>query len=98
MDYGLVGAICAIASLLFGALWKIHATLDKRFDDVSAKFEHVDTKVDGLENSIVTRLDSHEKQDMQRFSNVSDGIWDLRVRMAAREGVVAVTNNPNNNK
>lgn len=69
-----------ISSVIVG-VWTLAWFMSKKFQDVSAL---VYRKVDEIDKNI----QSHEQQDIQRFSSLSDGIWDLRVRMAAKEGMV----------
>lgn len=74
--------VTVIASVV-GAVWTLAWFMSRKFSDMTALIYR---KVDEVESNVTAQLTSHEAQDNQRFSNVSDGIWDLRVRMAAKEG------------
>lgn len=73
---------------VIGGLYTVSNTLGRKIEAITSL---VYLKTEGLEKAIFNKIDNHESQDNQRFSAVSDGIWDLRVRMAAKEGIHPTT-------
>lgn len=43
-------------------------------------------KIDQTQRLLIDKLEYHEKHDDVRFANISNDLWALRVRNAARDG------------
>ncbi len=53
----------------------------------SKRFASIEAKIEEVEEKIIDKLEYHEKYDDQRFASMSNDIWSLRVRGAARDGL-----------
>lgn len=81
-----VPSLIALLVAYGGAIWVLGVYINSGLKSVTAL---IYKKVDDVETTILSKFENHESQDNQRFSSVSDGIWDLRVRMAAKEGIIS---------
>jgi hypothetical protein len=73
------GTVTTVASLA----WAASQYFARQFNSTR---QLIDSKIEKLEVNILNKLEYHEKHDDQRFSAISDDIWDIRVRNAARDG------------
>src|SRR3954463_11847627 len=73
------GTVTTVASLA----WASSQYFARQFNSTR---QLIDSKIEKLELNILTRLEYHERQDDHRFASVSEDIWDIRVRNAARDG------------
>lgn len=69
---------------IIGTAWKLSGSLNKQFDEAR---ELVYRKFDELNKTLSDRIDYHEKHDDERFQNVRNDIWDIRVLNAARDAI-----------
>jgi len=44
-----------------------------------------------LHNTIVAKIDDHQKDDNRRFAALQDAVWDLRLHLARRNGSAVST-------
>lgn len=44
-----------------------------------------------IKESLIEKLEYHERHDDKRFSDIVDDIWELRLRHAAVEGLILKT-------
>jgi hypothetical protein len=45
------------------------------------------SQIKEVRDTIIAKLEYHEKHDDKRFDNIRNDIWDIRVRNAARDGL-----------
>lgn len=76
----LAGAILGTASIVWMSAW----WLSKKFSETKSGLYD---KIDNLEDNIVKKLEYHEKHDDDRFSQIRNEVWDIRIKNAAREGL-----------
>jgi len=88
--FSIVSTVATIFLTVLSGSWAIINQMNKRFNETG---KLVYQKVEELEKTIATKLENHEMQDHQRFASLNDGVWDLRVRLAAKEGLT-VLNGP----
>ncbi len=65
-----------------GGVWALAWWLAKKFEDYRAL---LNSKI----NNVLDKLEEHEQLDIKRFQDIRDDIWLMRVRNAARDGIVA---------
>lgn len=87
MDY--LSAL-AIAITVIGAVWGHAIWLSSQFLRITKDF---DSKFEKFLETIVEKLEYHERHDDRRFSEISNSIWEIRLQTAlgskqvvAREG------------
>lgn len=73
--WGIMSLIAAIG----GSVWSLAWWLNGHFNNLRKDFT-------SLAKEIVEKLEYHERHDDQRFSQIRDDIWDIRVRNAAFDG------------
>lgn len=80
-----------VAQIIFGAIigtalfvWASAWWLAKKFSGVEGTLFK---KIDALEDNILRKLEYHERHDDERFSQVRNEVWDIKVRNAARDGL-----------
>lgn len=64
--------------------WVAAWWVSKKFDEVH---DNIDSKVDNLEKNIISKLEYHERHDDDRFAEIRNAVWDIRVRNAAVDGL-----------
>jgi hypothetical protein len=56
-----------------------------------SKVRHlVDDKINRLEDNLIKKMEYHEQHDDNRFTQVRNDIWHIRLENAAKTGKVAV--------
>lgn len=70
----------AVATVITLTWW-----LSRQFDNVKNR---VDKKVEEVKIYFSEKLDYHEKHDDARFSDLKNDVWMIRLRNAAKEGVL----------
>lgn len=69
--------------------WVAAWWLSKKFGEVH---DNIDDKVENLEKNIVSKLEYHEQHDDQRFAEIRNAVWDIRIRNATVDGLNAKKN------
>lgn len=67
---------------VFAAIWSLAWWLSGQFTAIR---NLIYTQVEKLSVTFTEKLEYHEKHDDQRFSSLSNDIWELRVRNAAND-------------
>jgi hypothetical protein len=70
---GIFGAVWSLAWWLSGKFSKTHQLI---YDQIEKLGKHFDAKID-----------YHEKHDDQRFQNISNDLWEIKLRNAAIRGL-----------
>jgi hypothetical protein len=73
---------------IFAAVWSLAWWLSNQFAVTRAI---VYDQVEKLTNLFTSKLEYHEKHDDQRFSAISNDLWDIKVRAAALKGIYLTT-------
>lgn len=55
---------------------------------LNGHFNSIRREITDMGKDIISKLEYHERHDDQRFSQIRDDIWDIRVRNAAADGVL----------
>lgn len=84
MDWASVGTTTVIISTFIGALWTVFLYLGKQFKELRVLAYSLNEQLKGM---ILNKLEYHERHDDQRFMSLSNDIWDIRLRNAARDGL-----------
>lgn len=79
----LVPISTAVATVVTLTWW-----LSRQFDNMKSRF---DKKLEEVKIYFSDKLEYHEKHDDIRFSDLKNDIWMIRLRAAAKEGVLEVT-------
>lgn len=81
----LITIVCSAFIGSIGGVWGLAWWMQKQFNSTRHMiFAEVE--------KIMNKLDQHEEYDNKRFQDIRDDIWLMRVRNAARDGVVAGNN------
>lgn len=80
----LLGLISSSLVIIVTAVWSFAWFMAKQF---SATRRLIDEKIEKLEESIVKKLEYHERHDDSRFNSLNNEIWQIRIRNAARDGL-----------
>lgn len=75
----------AILVTIVGATWSLAWWFSKQFSSLR---NLIHTKSDQLEKFIMEKLEYHEKHDDDRFSQLANQIWEIRLRNAAKDKVM----------
>lgn len=54
---------------------------------MSNQFSRIFSKLETTRDQILDKLEYHERHDDQRFAQISNDLWMLRLRQAAKDGV-----------
>ena len=82
MDWNLFFQVAGVATGVAGTLVTMTWWLSRQFSSQTERFFN---KMDSLFEKISIKLDYHEKHDDQRFSEIKDDLWEVRVRLAGHE-------------
>lgn len=77
-------SIIGLFLTIFAAVWSLAWWLNGHFNNIRKD-------VYALGKEILDKLEYHERHDDQRFSQIRDDIWDIRVRNAAADGIFKPT-------
>lgn len=83
--YELFIAAVGLFLTIFGSVWSLAWWLSGKFTDLR---NLIYTQVEKLQTSFTEKLEYHEKHDDQRFTSLSNDIWELRVRNAANDNIL----------
>lgn len=67
------------------SVWFFATWISRQFSTTKAE---VLDKIENLEKNIISKLEYHEHHDDSRFSEVRKDIFEIKIRNAARDGVV----------
>lgn len=62
---------------LIGAVWTISWGINKKITDI---YQKIQTTLDLM----VSKLEYHEQHDDRRFSEITNGLWEIRVQNASK--------------
>ena len=65
---------------VFGSVWSLAWWLSGQFTAVR---NLIYTQVEKLEQHFTQKLEYHERHDDSRFNNISNDLWDIKLRNAA---------------
>lgn len=71
---------------VFSAVWSLAWWLSGKFSKVE---KLVYTMADKVANSILSKLEYHERHDDDRFSQIREDLSEIRVRNAAKDSLMA---------
>jgi len=83
MDWNVIVTGLTLLLAILGAQWKLYSSID-------VKFSEVKKVVYQIKEDVLHKLEYHERHDDQRFAEMNDNIWMLRVRNAAKDGLITV--------
>lgn len=78
-----LGVFVSTVLALLGAEWVFAIWINRQFTNFR---NLVYSSAEKLQNSILTKLEYHEKHDDQRFASLERSLWEIRVRNAAVDG------------
>lgn len=95
MDYSQAIQLFTFVVGLVGALlvagWGAATFLNRKFGTLD---DSIDEKIGSLEKNIIHKLEYHERHDDERFSEIRNAVWDIRLRNAARDrDIPSIPNN-----
>lgn len=73
----------ALGVTIISAVWGHAIWLSTRFGGI---YKDIDEKFEKLLTSLMTKLEYHERHDDRRFSQISDGLWEIRLQTAMQTG------------
>lgn len=74
----LIGIFLAVETTLITAIWGFAWWLSKKFNHI---YEKIQTTLDLM----INKLEYHERHDDQRFSDINNGLWAIRVEQASKK-------------
>lgn len=80
-DYGLVTAIGTVLGVIIAMVtgqWRLSNWLTRQFSDLKKEMY-------SIKEEVLKKLDYHEEHDDQRFQNLHDDIWTIKLRNAAKD-------------
>jgi hypothetical protein len=73
----------ALGATIISAVWGHAIWLSTRFSSIQ---KEIDTKFEKILTSLTTKMEYHERHDDRRFSQISDGLWEIRLQSAIHSG------------
>lgn len=83
------GVPLATLGTLIGVVWYANSWLNKQFSDTK---KVIFERLDRMQEAFMGKLEYHERHDDQRFHDVTNDIWAIKVRNAAIDGIRAKNN------
>lgn len=80
----LLGILITLETTLMAGIWGFSWFLSKKFNDIYEKIQET-------LSLMIEKLEYHEQHDDKRFSEMTNGLWEIRVAQAQRIGLM--TNN-----
>lgn len=75
----------AVGVFVGGTVWALAWWLSGQFSEIRS---FVYSQTTRIEQTILNKLEYHEKHDDTRFQGIRNDLWDIRVRNAAKDGLV----------
>ena len=85
----LLTAIQSVVTIIVGTFTSVVALswwLNRQFNSVR---ELIYAKIDQTEKILLSKLEYHERHDDKRFSDLINEIWEIKLRQAAAQGLLA---------
>lgn len=82
-EWSTIGIIVTILSAVSSLTW----WLSGQFSSVR---HLVHERVGLVEKNLIDKLEYHERHDDTRFQGIRNDLWDIRVRNAAKDGLISV--------
>lgn len=86
-DVILVGL--SVGVFVGGTVWALAWWLSGQFSGIR---HFVYEQILRVEQSVLSKLEYHEKHDDTRFSSIRNDLWEIRVRNAAKDGLTPPKN------
>lgn len=77
--------LAALFLTIFGAVWSLAWWLSGQF---TAMRNLIYSQIEKLETHFTNKLEYHERHDDARFQNISNELWEIKVRNAALKGML----------
>lgn len=74
------GMILTIVGSMLTSVWILRGSIEKQFSEIRRL---VYERTDQLLKTFTDKLEYHERHDDQRFNDINNNIWMLRIRSAA---------------
>jgi hypothetical protein len=87
--------VVSIVGAIIGSVWTLAWWLSGQFSAVRSL---VYDKIEKTSQAIMAQIDYHEKHDDQRFAAITNDLWEIRVRNAAKDGRPIPTQNGHHGK
>lgn len=71
-----------IMGTVVGAVWSLAWWLSKKFSDVKTL---VFERIEKLETALEGKLEYHEKHDDERFNQIRNDLWEMRLQNAIHD-------------
>ena len=88
-DLSAVGLPLLTVASLVTAVLVMYMKLEGKFSDVR---KNIFEKLEKMQETILDKLEYHERHDDQRFNTVNNDIWAIKVRNAALDGIRSKNN------
>lgn len=53
---------------------------------ISGKLTNIYNRIEKAQETILTKLEYHEKHDDQRFASMNNELWTIKIRNASKDG------------
>lgn len=78
----------AVGVFVGGTVWALAWWLSSKFAEI---LNFVYAQTTRIEQTILNKLEYHEKHDDARFGGIRNDLWDIRVRNAAKDGLTPLS-------
>lgn len=77
----LLGVLITLETTLMAGIWGFSWFLSKKFNDIYDRIQETMALM-------IEKLEYHEQHDDKRFSDMTNGLWEIRVAQAQRIGML----------
>lgn len=77
--------VAGFAVSIVGGIWYLAEWMNREF---SKNRGLIFDKIEELKDMFISKLEYHERHDDSRFSEIKDDLWAIKLRNAARDGMI----------
>ncbi len=88
-----IAEVLGVCLTIVGSIWFFALWINKQLWSIK---DLIYVKIEDLKRDLSDKLEYHERHDDERFGQLRNDIWDIRVRNAATDGLPPLVRGKNN--
>jgi len=92
-DISAIGIPLASLTAIVTFVWYANSWLNRQFTETK---KVIFDKLEYMQKTILDKIEYHERYDDQRFNNVTNDIWAIKVRNAGLDGLTSARSQETN--
>lgn len=83
-DIQTIGVPLATLGAIIGIVWYANSWLNRQFSETK---KVIFDRLERMQEAILNKMEYHERHDDQRFHDINNDVWAIKVRNAALDGL-----------